>query len=96
MRIDSSSVTPALLARMALQDHARYSAAELAGNGQIVAAVVGGQMLLKKFMQKNGQPARLESFNPRYQPIPITEEVRIQGIYEGKFDPLHSTATTGI
>lgn len=69
-----------------------FRRAEVAGNGQIVAAVVGGQMMLKKFMQKNGGPARLESLNAKYQPIPIDEDVRIQGIYEGKFDPYHAAA----
>ena len=69
-----------------------FRRAEVAGNGQIVAAVVEGQMMLKKFMQKNGGPARLESFNAKYKPIPLTAEVRIQGIYEGKFDPHHLAA----
>lgn len=70
-------------------DVAVFRRAEVAGNGQIVAAVVEGQMLLKKFMRKNGGPARLESLNQKYAPIPLNEDVRIQGIYEGKFDPAH-------
>ena len=66
-------------------DIAVFRAAETAGNGQFVAAVIDGQMLLKRFAQKGRGRARLESLNPAYAPIPWREDARIQGVFEGKF-----------
>ncbi len=66
-------------------DIAVFRAAETAGNGQFVAAVIDGQMLLKRFTQKNRGRARLESLNPAYAPIPWSEDARIQGVFEGRF-----------
>lgn len=68
-------------------DIAVFRAAETAGNGQFVAAVIDGQMLLKRFTQQSRGRARLESLNPAYPPIAWTEEARIQGVFEGKFNP---------
>jgi SOS-response transcriptional repressor LexA len=70
-------------------DVAVFRAAETAGNGQFVAAVVDGQMLLKRFTQKGRGAARLESLNPKYPPIAWTDETRIQGVFEGKFELKH-------
>ena len=66
-------------------DIAVFRQAETAGNGQFVAALVNGQMLLKRFAQKGRGKARLESLNPAYAPIPWSEDARIQGVFEGKF-----------
>ena len=33
--------------------------------------------------------ARLESLNPAYAPIPWNEDARIQGVFEGRFNPAH-------
>ena len=68
-------------------DIAVFRAAETAGNGQFVAAVIDGQMLLKRFTQQSRGRARLESLNPSYAHIPWTDEARIQGVFEGKFSP---------
>jgi SOS-response transcriptional repressor LexA len=68
-------------------DIAVFRASETAGNGQFVAAVIDGQMLLKRFVHQSKGPARLESLNPAYPPIPWSEEARIQGVFEGKFNP---------
>ena len=68
-------------------DIAVFRAAETAGNGQFVAAVIDGQLLLKRFMQEPGRRASLESLNSAYAPIPWSEEARIQGVFEGKFKP---------
>ena len=67
-------------------DIAVFRSAQTAGNGQFVAAVIDGQMLLKRFTDQPGRPACLESLNPAYAPIPWTEEARIQGVFEGKFN----------
>lgn len=66
-------------------DIAVFRAAQTAGNGQFVAAVVDGQMLLKRFAGQGKGRARLESLNPVYPPIAWSEDARIQGIFEGKF-----------
>ena len=66
-------------------DIAVFRAAQTAGNGQFVAAVIDGQMLLKRFVGQGKSRARLESLNPAYAPIPWSEEARIQGVFEGKF-----------
>ena len=68
-------------------DIAIFRSVQTAGNGQFVAAVVDGQMLLKRFVDQKGGPARLESLNPAYPSIPWSEEARIQGVFEGKFNP---------
>ena len=69
-------------------DIAVFRAAQTAGNGQFVAAVLDGQMLLKRFARpRQGGRARLESLNPAYAPIPWNEEARIQGVFEGRFNP---------
>ena len=70
-------------------DIAVFRAAEIAGNGQFVAAVVEGQMLLKRFARPRKGRARLESLNPAYAPIPWNEDARIQGVFEGRFNPAH-------
>ena len=67
-------------------DIAVFRSAQTAGNGQFVAAVIDGQMLLKRFMQQGRGKARLESLNPAYAPIPWSEDARIQGVFEGKFE----------
>ena len=67
-------------------DIAVFRSAQTAGNGQFVAAVIDGQMLLKRFIDQPGRRACLESLNPAYAPIPWTEEARIQGVFEGKFN----------
>ena len=67
-------------------DIAVFRASETAGNGQFVAAVIDGQMLLKRFVGQGRGRARLESLNPAYAPIPWTEDARIQGVFEGKFN----------
>ena len=66
-------------------DIAVFRASETAGNGQFVAAVIDGQLLLKRFTQKNRGRARLESLNPAYAPILWNEDARIQGVFEGRF-----------
>ncbi len=69
-------------------DVAVFRAAQTAGNGQFVAAVIDGQMLLKRFVGGKGRGrARLESLNPAYAPISWSEDARIQGVFEGKFNP---------
>ena len=69
-------------------DIAVFRAAQTAGNGQFVAAVIDGQMLLKRFVGGKGRGrARLESLNPAYAPISWSEDARIQGVFEGKFNP---------
>ena len=68
-------------------DIAVFRAAQTAGNGQFVAAVIDGQMLLKRFTRPGKGRARLESLNPAYAPIPWNEEARIQGVFEGRFNP---------
>ena len=68
-------------------DIAVFRAAQTAGNGQFVAAVIDGQMLLKRFVGQSKGRTRLESLNPAYAPIPWSEEARIQGVFEGKFNP---------
>ena len=65
---------------------AAFRAAQTASNGQVVAAVIDGQMLLKRFAQGKRGRVCLESFNPAYAPIPWSEEARIQGVFEGKFN----------
>ena len=54
-----------------------------------MAAVLDGQMLLKRFVGQSKGRARLESLNPAYAPIPWSEDARIQGVFEGKFNPAH-------
>lgn len=81
MEVSGDSMEPLIHAG----EIAVFRKAEMAGNGQIVAALVEGEMLLKKFTQKNGGPDRLESLNPKYLPIPLTRSIRIQGVFEGKF-----------
>ena len=71
-------------------DIAVFRAAQTAGNGQFVAAVVDGQMLLKRFSRPRKGRARLESLNPAYAPIPWNEDARIQGVFEGRFNPAHA------
>ena len=66
-------------------DIAVFRATPTAGNGQFVAAVIDGQMLLKRFTSQSKGRARLESLNPAYAPIPWSEDARIQGVFEGKF-----------
>lgn len=64
-------------------EFAAFIRADRAKPGQIVTAIVDGQAMLKMFT-----PAALLSVNPdkkSYPPIPVTPEVRIQGIYQGKF-----------
>ena len=68
-------------------DIAVFRAAQTVGNGQFVAAVVDGQMLLKRFTRQGKGRARLESLNPAYAPILWNEEARIQGVFEGQFNP---------
>ena len=70
-------------------DVAVFRAAQTAGNGQFVAAVLDGQMLLKRFCRPRKGRARLESLNPAYAPIPWNEDARIQGVFEGRFNPAH-------
>ena len=70
-------------------DVAVFRAAQTAGNGQFVAAVLDGQMLLKRFTRPRRGKARLESLNPAYAPIPWNEDARIQGVFEGRFNPAH-------
>ena len=70
-------------------DVAVFRAAQTAGNGQFVAAVLDGQMLLKRFSRPRKGRARLESLNPAYAPIPWNEDARIQGVFEGRFNPAH-------
>ncbi len=70
-------------------DVAVFRAAQTAGNGQFVAAVLDGQMLLKRFARLRKGKARLESLNPSYAPIPWNEDARIQGVFEGRFNPAH-------
>ena len=73
-------------------DVAVFRAAQTAGNGQFVAAVLDGQMLLKRFTRPRKGKARLESLNPAYAPIPWNEDARIQGVFEGWFNPAHPAA----
>ena len=70
-------------------DVAVFRAAQTAGNGQFVAAVVDGQMLLKRFTRPRKGRARLESLNAAYAPIPWNDDARIQGVFEGRFNPAH-------
>ncbi len=70
-------------------DVAVFRAAQTAGNGQFVAAVLDGQMLLKRFSRPRKGRARLESLNSAYAPIPWNEDARIQGVFEGRFNPGH-------
>lgn len=65
-------------------DVAVFRRSEVAQDGRIVAALVDGQMMLKLYKAANGGPAQLVSLNSEYDPIRCTNEVRIQGIYEGK------------
>jgi repressor LexA len=53
-----------------------------ARNGQIVAAFVDGQSMLKTFIVKNGKPfLRVE--NPKYPNIIPAEVLTIQGVLKG-------------
>ena len=68
-------------------DVAVFRAVQTAGNGQFVAAVLDGQMLLKRFARPRKGRVRLESLNPAYPPILWNEDARIQGVFEGRFNP---------
>ena len=70
-------------------DVAVFRSVQTAGNGQFVAAVLDGQMLLKRFARPRKGKARLESLNAAYAPIPWNEDARIQGVFEGRFNPAH-------
>jgi len=53
-------------------------------HGNIVAAMVDGEMTLKRFVKRNGSLS-LMAENPAYEPIPITDKVQIQGIYVARY-----------
>lgn len=71
-------------------DLAAFVKADKATNGEVVCALVDGQMVLKMFSESGGK-AFLRSLNPdakKYPPIPWTPEIRIQGHYRGIFPAL--------
>lgn len=54
-------------------------------HGDIVAAMVDGEMTLKRYVKRNGGSWVLHAENPAYQDIPVDQRVIIQGVYAGRF-----------
>lgn len=66
---------------------AAFVRASRAANGQVVAALKDGQILVKLYNDiGDGQPELL-SINAEYAPIPCTDDVVIQGVFQGPFPP---------
>lgn len=66
---------------------AAFIESKRAVNGQVVAAVVHGQVVVKLFHDSGDGKPLLMSINAKYKPISCTEDVLIQGIYQGVFPP---------
>jgi repressor LexA len=55
-----------------------------ATHGNIVAAMVDGEMTLKRYVKRDGR-YWLHAENQAYVDIPVDEKVQIQGVYVGRY-----------
>jgi SOS regulatory protein LexA len=66
-------------------DYVLIRQTDLAQPGDIVVALVNGDHATLKFLRFHDQRYYLHAANPGYSPIPVTESVRVQGVYVGLF-----------
>ncbi len=52
---------------------------DFAENGDIVAALIGNEAVVKRFYRRSDGTVELVSSNPLYEPIVIKDEIKIQG-----------------
>lgn len=64
---------------------AAFVKANRAANGQVVAALMDGQILIKLYNDSGDGKPELCSVNSEYAPIPCCEGIQIQGVFQGPF-----------
>ena len=66
-------------------DLAAFVKSNRAINGQVVAALKDGQILIKLYNDNGDGKPELCSVNSEYPPIPCCEGILIQGVFQGPF-----------